>query len=282
MKNYILGIAIGISYVLSGVILFKISGLENKLESMETLSHQISSVDTNIQSVSSEVQTKVDDYLQEQKWISQKDYEVKKLDLTNQTVDVALKWSLRDLLDEEKVSFLYREEETQNWTELKVIETGGLNYSLQHTFPLDGNYETQLIATGKNGKRSEPLLSLRFNEMLTNRITIEAYLNPGDEDQYDISIHVNNPLENETLPIQDYNDLKIKRAQAVLYVRDHVWKKWDLLKQHNDFNESEFVESLDFTDTVQMDKIQNDEKVELHVIVEDFLGLQYKTKALVN
>ncbi|MFB4169413.1 hypothetical protein [Virgibacillus sp. JSM 102003] len=279
-QNIIYSAAIGILVIISLLNYVKISNVEDRLQTLDNMQGQIQNVNNSVRNITSQVNSQMDKFLQEQLWIPEKEYKISNVDLEENKIDVILEWSFRDLLDEEKLAFLYREEGTQEWTELEVKNKGGLNYSLEHTFPLNGNYETQVIATSADGKRSEDLLNLEFKEQLDNRIMIDAFLHPRGDGQFDVNINIHNRLKQELMPAENKEDLKVKSAKAYLYVNGEPIKEIDILEKNQGMHSDSLTENINYHNSYNLnDKIGDEANVELRVTVEDGLGLKYETKA---
>ncbi len=279
-QNIIYSIAIGILVIISLLNYVKISNVEDRMQTLDNMQGQIQNVNNSVRNISSQVNSQMDEFLQEQLWIPDKEYKITNVNLKENTIDVILEWSLRDLSDEEKIAFLYREEGTKKWSELEVKNKGGLNYSLEHTFPLNGNYETQVIATSADGKRSEDLLNLKFKEQLDNRIMIDAFLHPRGNGQFEVNINIHNRLKQELMLAENKDDLKVKSANAYLYVNGKLIKEMDILKRNQGMHSDPFTENINYHNSYNLeDKIDNEADVELRVTVEDGLGLKYETIA---
>ncbi|MBP1949678.1 hypothetical protein [Virgibacillus litoralis] len=279
-QNIIYSVAIGILIIFSLLNYVKISNIEDRMQMVDNMQGEVQNVNNSVRNISSQVNSQMDKFLREQLWIPQKEYKITNVDLKENKIDVILEWSLRDLLDEEKLAFLYREEGAQEWTELEVNNKGGLNYSLEHTFPLKGNYETQVIATSADGKRSEDLLNLKFKEQLDNRIMIDAFLHPRGNGQFEVNINIHNRLEQEFMLAENKDDLKVKSAKAYLYVNGEPIKEMDILKRNQGMHSDSFTEDINYHNSYNLkDKIDDEAKVELRVTVEDGLGLKYETIA---
>lgn len=279
-KEIYLSISLGVLFFISLMGLFKLKDVEGKLQSLDNMQHQFQMLDGSVQSISSQVHMNMDRFLQEQLWIPNKGYEVTDIDLERNSIDVLFEWSMRDLSESEKLSFLYREENENDWTVLEVQNHNGLNYSIQHTFPLRGNYETQIVATSPVGKRSEELLPMRFNEQLTSRILIDAYLHSGGPGVFDFDISLHNQLEHEFMLSKNKEDLKIKSAKALIYVDGKQVKQWDLFENKQDYMSDQYSESINYHNYIQLkDEYGENPDVELRVIVEDGLGLEYEKVA---
>ncbi|WP_226035113.1 hypothetical protein [Aquibacillus saliphilus] len=279
-RNISLSIVFATLIIISLVSYIKISNLENRMHTIDNMQHEIQNVNSSVQSISREVHMQMDEFLQEQLWISEKEYQITAVDIEKNTIDVTLEWSLRDLLDQEEISFLYREDSTNEWTELDVKNNNGLNYSTSRTFPLEGNYQTQVIATSDDGKRSEDLLELKFKEQLDNRIITDAFLHPSGHEQFTLDINIHNRLDHEFMLAQNSDDFKIKSAKAFLYAKGELLKELDLLKENRNFHSNSKGENITYHQSLSLGKEigEHGDNVELRVIIEDGLGLKYETK----
>lgn len=280
-REVMLIVAIGVLLIFSLLSYNKINDLENKMYALDHMQNQFQSVNSSVQNISSNVEMKMNDFLKEQLWIPEKGYEMINVDIEGDTIDVIIQWSLRDKLHDEKITFLYREESDTEWIELDVSSHSGLNYSLEYTFPLRGNYETQVVATTENGMRSENLLDLRFKEQLDRRINTHAIIHQGGSDHFDVNIDIHNRVDHEFVLGKDEENLKIKSAKAFLYVNGKMIKELNLLKQNQDHHSDRYSESIYYHDYFTLAEVGIDEaeNVELQVIVEDGLGLKYETTA---
>ncbi|MFD1039709.1 hypothetical protein ACFQ3N_15080 [Virgibacillus byunsanensis] len=280
-KRYIIfGVLLGFALIFNLLSYNKISDLEERLHVLDNMQQDVQNVSYSVENISSDLHMQMDEFLQEQLWIPEKEFQTADVDIDNNTINVTVKWSMRDLLQEEKVAFLYREENDIEWTELEVTHTSGLNYSLEHSFPLRGNYETQVIATSDDGKRSEDLLRLNFKEQLENRIMIDAFLHPVAQGEFDMNIDISNPLGKESMLAGEKDDFRMKSARAFVSVDGEVIKEIDLLKDNENFRSDPYNEGIFYQDFLSLeDKIGKSEgSVELRVVVEDELGLKYETE----
>ncbi|WP_102344969.1 hypothetical protein [Bacillus sp. Marseille-P3661] len=276
-REIILSVAVGILIIFSIINYNKISDLQQRMYVLDNLQHEIQNVDFSVQDVSSQVHTKLDEFLQEQLWIPVKNYEITDIDLKQNTIDVSIQWSLRELGQQEKVMLLYREESEPNWSQLEVKNNNGLNYSIERTFPLQGNYETQIVAISEEGKRSEELLRLNFKEQLYSRMNIHAFLHPIGNGRFDMNIDIGNHIDQEFIFSENRKDLKIKTAKAFIYVDGKLTKEWDLLKENFNHHSDPYNEGISYHEMLNLGEDAGD-NAELHVVVEDYLGLKYETK----
>jgi hypothetical protein len=261
------------------------NGLEQRMYAFDHLQHEIQNVDHSVQNISSEVHIKMDEFLQEQLWLPEKGYQITNVDVERNTIDVKLEWRIRDLLEKEQMAFLYREKSSEEWTELDVNHNGGLNYSLEYSFPLKGNYETQVIAASESGKRSEDLMTLNFQDQLNTRIMTDAYLHPVGDGHYDVNINIHNSLGHEFMIETTKDIFNIKTANAFLYLDGELKKEWNLLKKgqehesefYHDFHSDQYSENINYHELIRLEE-EVEGKAELRVIIEDGLGLQYETK----
>ncbi|MDT8862613.1 hypothetical protein N0O92_20645 [Alkalihalobacillus sp. MEB130] len=221
----------------------------------------------------------MDEFLQEQLWIMKKEYKIMNVDIENNTINVLLEWGVRELSEQEELSFMYREVDSKDWTELEVTKRNGLNYSLEYTFPLKGNYETQILATSTTGKRSETLLNLEFKNLLDTRITTDAYLHYSGNGSVDFNVNIHNFIEGELNLTGSKDTFKIKTAKALLYVNGNINREFDILANGQDYHSDEYSEYVNYHNYVDLGEVQELHEVELRVIVEDGLGLTYETIA---
>lgn len=279
-KDIIYLLALGVVIVFSILNYNKTLELQSRLEGIDFLQAEVQNTNHSVQGISSEVQMKLDEFLQGQQWIQEKEYEIINVDLDSNKIKVALKWSLRDLQDDENITLLVREENQESWEELEVVHLGGLNYSAEYTLLLKGNYETQIVASSQSGKRSENLVELNFKEIIENRITINAYLYPSGTGQFDINIDINNPLEDSFSLTEVKEKLKITSAKAFLTVNEKLIKEINLLEENSDYYSEPYGEMIGLYQSLNLEKeIKNPVEAELRVIVEDGLGLKYETTA---
>ncbi|WP_078544950.1 hypothetical protein [Litchfieldia alkalitelluris] len=277
-RDKILGIAIGVLIIFNIVSYNKVSNLEERLYMLDSLSHEIDSMNHSVHNISSEVGMRMNEFMQEQLWIPEKNYEVLHVDIEGNTIDVQINWTLREQLQKENVSFLYRETTTDDWTELEATHKDGLNYSVEHTFPLKGNYETQVIASSESGTRSEDLLDLNFKEQLDTRIIINAHLNHNGNRDYDLHIDINNPLKSEFMVDSNREALKIQSAMAYLTINGKAIKEFNLLELSDNMKPDPDSEYLFYSDFITLDAVEGElgNNAKLHIVVEDGLGLQYE------
>lgn len=258
-----------------------LSNLDGRMNNLDNLQYQLNNIDGSMQNVSSEVDRKMDEFLQEQLWIQEKSYQISNVDIQGNKIDVTIEWSIRDILDKEEIALLYREKGSKEWSELEVSNNGGLNYSLENTFPLNGNYETQVLAISETGKRSEKLLDLNFKEEFGSRIMINAFIHPSGQDRFDINVDIQNQLENKFIEAKDPNDFFIKSAQAYVYKDGKVMKEIDILKENRDMYSDSYNETIVYHDSIEIEDVQEEDmrSVELRVIVEDGTGFQFESTA---
>ncbi|MFE8699668.1 hypothetical protein ACFYKX_03410 [Cytobacillus sp. FJAT-54145] len=287
-RDVLVGIAVAVLIIFNIIHMNKIRVLNEKLQMFEYMQHEIQNVHDSVGSISYNMDTKLEEFMQEQLWVAEKTYKVHSVDLEKNTIDVLIEWSLRDLVDGEEISFLYREAGEENWTELDVTKKEGLNYSLEYTFPLKGNFETQVVATANNGTRSESLLDLNFKEQLNSRISIHSFFHNTGDGHVDMNFDIQNRLDQELPLTKNKEELKMKSAMAYFYLDGKVIKEIDLLNPnynrnngHYNFHSDSHFEGINFNHFLNLEEeVGKDiEDVELRIIVKDGLGLTYETIA---
>lgn len=257
----------------------KVNELEEKLYLVDSMRQDVRDIQHSVYDISSHVDLKLDEFLQGQMWVSEKGYEITDVDLEGNTIDLLIEWAIRDISEEEELVFLYRESSELDWTELAVVNNNGLNFFVEKSLPLHGNYETQVVAISETGRRSEPLLELNFKDKFENRMMTHAYVHWSSYGYVDMNVEIHNPLQHEFMLTKNNENLRIKTAVATLYLNDEVYKEIDLLKQNEFVRNDSYSEIIYFYDNFELGDERNVEfgDVEFIVIVEDNLGLIYET-----
>lgn len=276
-RDVILSLVFGAILIFSILNYNKVNQLERELDLVYNLQHEVQSVNQSVQDISAQMDAKLDEFLQEQLWVYEKGYTVSEVDIQEDKIDVNMAWSIRDLHEQEEVSVLYREEGDSEWTEVEATNLNGLNYTLEHTFPLSGNYETQVVATSASGKRSENLLNLNFKELIDTRMKTGAFVHEIGPGRYDVNIDVYNPLEHELMSSENKENLRIKSAKAFLYVNGELMTEIDLLKQDQAIQSDPYGESIFYQEMIELEgEVDQGGEIELRVVVEDGLGMKYE------
>lgn len=275
-KDIIVSIVIAILLIFNLVSILKINSIE---EEIFTLDSTVQNVNYSMANLYGQVESVMDEMLEEQLWIQEKDYQIIALDTEESTVDVMLEWHARDLLQNEILSLLYRNENTTEWNELEVNNENGLNYSVEHTFPLKENYEVQLVGDSVTGKRSEELFILDFKDQIENRIIIDVFVDvESDHKNISPNIIIYNHLDEDSIFGQNKDDLKIKSAEALIYVDGVIKKEINLLEEEENNYIDENSENINYYKIVELDEVIEDvNDIEVLVIVEDNLGVKYQT-----
>ncbi|WP_117169533.1 hypothetical protein [Paraliobacillus sediminis] len=276
-KKYIIAsIAVVILIIINLSTFFKLNSLD---EDIFELDNKLQNTNFSIENNYSQVESTMNEMLEEQLWIQEKDYQIIALDTEESTVDVMLEWHARDLLQNEILSLLYRNENTTEWNELEVNNENGLNYSVEHTFPLRENYEVQLVGDSVTGKRSEELFILDFKDEIENRIIINVFVDvESDHKNISPNIIIYNHLDEDSIFGQNKDDLKIKSAEALIYVDGEIKKEINLLEEEENNYIDENSENINYYKIVELDEVIEDvNDIEVLVIVEDNLGVKYQT-----
>ncbi|WP_096201459.1 hypothetical protein [Bacillus sp. FJAT-45350] len=279
-REIIFSAAIMVLIILNIASFNKINDIQQRMHNISNLQYEVQNINHSVQGINTEVQMTMDEILEEQLWVREKNYQITNVNLEEDQIDVLIEWSLRELMADEQLSMLYREEDDREWTELQVTNTNGLNYSLEYRLPLKGNYETQVMATSKVSKRSEKLLDLRFKEQLDSRIMTHADVQNHGNQEISVNIDIHNRLENEFI-VKNSNDFKMKSANAFLYIDGTLAQELDLLQQNQNFHSDSYSESIYYHDFIKLEN-QNGvdmENIELRVIITDNLGMKYETIA---
>lgn len=277
-KDIVLIGLIGILLIVNVVSLNRMRSLQEQMEMNEHLQTQIQNVEYSIQDITAQLDQKLTEFNQKQLWIQGKEYNILQSDRKDHTIDVGVKWSLKDLQKDEKVLFLFREHGDHQWTELEVTQKNGLNYYVDHTFSLNENYETQVVAVSEEGKRSEDLLQLNFNEQMNQRMQTNAFVYQAGNGMFEINVDIENNLVTEFPLTANPEELKITSAKAKLLFNNQVLREINLLNDSEFLQHDNYLETLHYNNMLNL-KEEEDEfgNVELHVTIEDSLGFTYET-----
>ncbi len=262
--------------------LTKMNSLEDQLEMNEHLQSQIQNVENSVQDISSQLDQKLSESTQKQQWVQGKEYTIKDSDIEENTINIAMNWSLKELKQDEKVLFLYREHGENEWIELEVEQGTGLNYHLEHPFSLKRNYESQIMAVSKEGRRREDLFNLNLNEQIKQRMHINAFVYQAGNGMFDVNVDIENILKTEFPLTNNTEQLRIKSAKATLLYNGQVLRKINLLEDSEFLQHEDYMETLHYNSMLNLeDEVGNEiGDVELHVNVQDELGFIYKTIGL--
>jgi len=278
-KDIILYGLIGILLIVNVVSLNRMNSLQEQMQINEDLQNQIQNVEYSVQDITAQLDQKLTEFNQKQQWIQGEKYNVLQSNRKQHTIDVRLKWRLKDLQKGEEVLLLFREYDENQWTELEVTNENGLNYYVNHTFSLDENYETQVVAVSEEGKRSEDLLQLNFYEQMNQRMPTNAFVHQAGNGMFDINVDIENHLVTEFPLTANPEELKITSAKAKLLFNGQVLREINLLKDSEFLQHDNYLETLRYNNMLKLREEIGDEfgKVELHVTVEDGLGFTYET-----
>lgn len=265
------------SVIFHVITLFKIDHLMENSPTVTNMQMHLQDISSEVYSVSSEVEATLAQFTEEQKWVQGANYSINQVNMANETIHVKFEWYLRELADGDTISFLYRDKNKHEWTEIPVESSGGLNFFAEQTLSIKANYETQVIATSKTGKRSNELVDVNMKEMLEDRVQIDAYLHEANKGEYDANINVyNNYFDTDYFPVTNEQDNKLKSAVAVLSVNGKKVKTYNLTSADDPYVESfELNQHIDLKEIadINIDEIQT---VELRVIIEDYFGIKYE------
>lgn len=287
LGTVIIGGLLFISVIFHIITLVKIDNIVEESPTISNIVANVNDISGRVDLISSEVDATLAQFTEEQQWVQGANYTINQVDMENKTVAVKFEWRMRELADEEQVAFLYRNKQSNQWTELPVDSGGGLNYYLEQTLPLMANYETQIIGTSKTGKRSSELVELNIKERLDSRVQIDAYLHQLAKGKYDVSVNIYYTGEAEFFPINHPDDYKIKSANALLIVDGREIKNFDLLKdtqKHNGRPDPDYYgdDSIFFNQSINLADEGIDleiNTIELKIVVEDNLGFKYENTA---
>jgi hypothetical protein len=272
------GLAIALIIGVNVYNLVRLAELDNKLPYLEGLSHDISNVGWSVTELSEDMNEMREQFVQEQAWVQENGYEIQNIDTVENTVDLLFEWRFRELADNEEVAFLYRLGSGEEWTELDAVHMNGLNYSLEHRFPLDSNISTQVIARSESESRSDALFELDFYDQLSSRVFLNPNILPVNQEEFEVHIDITNNTDEEFVMAGNVEDMRITEASAFLYYQGELLHEWDILEgAHNSYT-SEYSEEYFFYTLVEHEEASTDlENVELRVLVEDELGMEFET-----
>lgn len=275
MRNKIIATVIGLIIIL---FIFLVSDqfekINYKLDELRMYQSEVESIRSSIDSISVEMDMRLNEFLQEQLWIQEKGLHIVGIDTEKNNANVKIEWTLRDLLAKEHMSLLYRKVNEKEWAELETSSVGGLNYTLEHTFSIKDNYELQILATSAEGQRSEKLIDLNLEEMINSRVTIDAQIHATVSNQYDLIVYIYNNMEmamEDYMLADDLKSLEIKSAKAFVYADGEVYEEIDLLEENTGYKNEQYYE---YFGDVTLEGAKN---VELRVVVEDEYGWKYET-----
>lgn len=283
-KDKLLFIIIGLLLIVNILSYSKITQLEARLQIVDSMKNDLLNVNNSVQDISSQIDLKLNEVVQNQLWIQNKEYQISKVDIEGYEIFVVIDWSLKELAQGEQVALLYREKTEENWTKLEPTQADGLNYKVETSFPLEGNYETQVVATSSSGQRSESLVELSFKDQLNQRITTNAFVHQAGEGQIDINIHIENTFKNEFFEFENNDKLKIKSAKAQLFFEGNSIKQWDLLKEQENLHylSDSYNENLHYDTFIDLKEKIGKEMgdVKLLVTVKDGYVIIYETEGI--
>lgn len=256
--------------------------LKSLKEQLAYFQSEVEGISDSVSSISYNVNESMESFLREQSWVIKKDYQVIKTNYADNTIEVKLECTFRELSDGEEVTFLVRGRETDEWLELKAEHDSGMNYSVVHTFPMAGNFETQIFARSGNEQRSEEFLQLNFRDDLDRRMEIHAWYEDRKNNKVNLFVNISNHLKHKFIGEKNKDGFRIKTAKAVISSEGKVLEEFDLLKGNEVFESSADRESIYFEKQlkVEYDDWVDFESCELIITVEDHLGLKYQWKAI--
>ncbi|MBU9714229.1 hypothetical protein [Evansella tamaricis] len=281
-KDVVLYSLVVVVLLIASMSYSKISAVEQRLYELDNIRHNVQDINHSMSSISSQVYEQVNEMVQDQIWVQSKGYEIKEVNIDEKLIDVILEWRLRDLQENEEVSFLYREEGDSNWKELNVVQRNGLNFSVEHSFLVNGNYETQIIASSDTGKRSEEFLALNYGDQLESRMNIHAEVYQLNSGHLDFTIDIYNYLDHEFTISKNREDFKIKKAMAYLYIDGVLTEEIDILSENPHFRNEYYEETIFYSETYRVEGREEEQfrNVELKVVVEDGIGYTYEMNAI--
>lgn len=272
-REIFFAVVVGILLVVNIINYFQIEGLRDNISTLET---EIMGINSSVDEISWQVESGMAEFVHEQTWLRMEDYEVIKTDFENHTIEVKLEWALRERSSGEEVLFLYRELGQEEWIEVKVEQGQGLHYSLVHTFSFTGNYETQIIAVSDSGQRGEKFHDLSFKDELENRILVHGFSYLETDKKVKVVVDIDNAMKHPFINEENQDDFRIKSAKAFLLSGKKQLVEIDLLKENENSNSIPEIETIRYEKTIKLDESVS--PIELHVVIEDELGLRYEYK----
>ncbi|WP_102028165.1 hypothetical protein [Salirhabdus sp. Marseille-P4669] len=262
--------------ILLWINISKLNDIEERLTLYDNVQYEMENIRNNLHNISADVQAKMDDFVEQQIWVQDKAYELSDVDSKEMTVDVHLRWNLRDLEEGEKLSFLYRGEGDEEWEQIDIPENDALGYTLDYEFPMNQNFETKIVAKSEVGIRSEAFLTLPFKDQFHDRIIIDAFFLPATESDYNLDINIFNEKNLQYMQ-EFYNDnrLKMTSAKATILIDGESIQEIDLMKEADDFHSDQYVEGITYTDLISLEQKKWD-TLQVHIQVEDGLGIKYE------
>lgn len=147
MKKYILP---GIAVVFSGVIIYQtytIQSTRNKVESIEQQMMELTYINENLeQSIIDNVQTTLNDELGKSHLTKEVIFKLNKN--VKEGYDLNVRAELKELKENTKVLFMYKEESANKWNQLDLEEIADLSYSGDFVLPFDKSYEYKIVLKG--------------------------------------------------------------------------------------------------------------------------------------
>ncbi|WP_163537142.1 hypothetical protein [Gracilibacillus sp. YIM 98692] len=258
--------------IMTNLVMYsKLANVERTLENMQ---FEVQNTNHSVQNISTQVHQQMNEMLQEQLWIPKKDYQVMDANIEENTITVNFEWTLRELNEDAVVSLLYREEGEENWQEIQMENERDLNYHLSQTFSLDKNYQTQILASSENHKRSEDLFSLDFKKQMEHHMMIDAFLNVRNEDVV-LNVHIHNPTDHKFLNVER-EKLSIQKASAFLYHEDDMIREIDLMENNQHAKPDPNAENITYHESITIDEKYSMRELEVRVLVEDGLGMEHE------
>lgn len=150
MKKYILP---GAAIIFSGVIIYQTYTIKTTKDDLQDISHkliELKSINEVLQQNISSIDTSIQETLNEELGKSHitKDVEFKLNENIENGYNLNVRVELKELKEDKKVLFMYKEESSNEWQQIELKEVTDLSYSGNFTMSAEEEYEYKVILKG--------------------------------------------------------------------------------------------------------------------------------------
>lgn len=218
---------------------------------------------------------------EEKKWLRDVKFTIRGVSSSDGTGTLDISWYFNTLKSDQQVYLLVgqlenlRNKNDISWRKISVKSDSGLFYTTQVELALKENYKFQIVAEGKEIKRSAQLNrynNLNIHRELGGRFNLRARFRNDNNPQLELSFY--NQLKNELIgyPL-DGELLNLKSGTVEIYIKDN--KKIDTidLLQENK-SDKPGLNHIE-VEKYYKDFDSNIDSIKIKVKLEDGLGLTY-------
>ncbi len=257
------------------ILIFLNFRTNSNLEKMKKdLTRDINDASRLIDELRRNINYDINEMMQEQEWIINKDYKILDIDKNFENAKVLINWSLRENYKDAQVSIVYGEkvegtDDVAEWKKKEATKLNGLNYQVELDLSPKNNYAFIIESDSDEQIKNDNLMDLDLGFRVNNRVYIResgwGYGPSNKELEWDVTI------ENDYLGVEG---LKVKSIKANIYINDELIETKEIFSELDikDDKQKEYI-------TYSQKNIKDDnDKFIVEFDIEDRLGNIYKLR----